>query len=68
MTKPHMFLSCVVPSPFNPTVGIDVYLQPLIDDLKKLWSGALTSDISRKQNFMIMQTINDFPAYDMLSG
>jgi len=36
MTKPYMFLSCVVLRPFNPIVGINVYLQPLIDDLKKL--------------------------------
>ena len=34
MTKPYMFLSCVIPGPFNPMVGIDVYLQPLIDDMK----------------------------------
>ena len=72
MTKPYMFLSCVVPYPSNPTVGIDVYLQPLINDLKKLWSGVLTYDISRKQNFMmkaaLMWTINDFRAYGMLSG
>jgi len=38
-----------------------------------LWSsGALTYDISRKQNFVmraaLMWTINDFPAYGMLSG
>ena len=65
-------LSCVVLGPYNSTVGIDVYLQPLIDDLKKLWSGVLTYDVSRKQNFMmretLMWTINDFSAYDMLSG
>ena len=64
MTKPYMFLSCVIPGPFNPTVGID--------DLKKLWSGVMTYNISRKQNFMmgatLMLTINDFPAYGMLSG
>ena len=28
MSKPYMFLSCVVPGPFNPMIGIDVYLQP----------------------------------------
>jgi hypothetical protein len=38
-----------------------------------LWSsGALTYDISRKQNFLmraaLMWTINDFSAYGMLSG
>ncbi|WVZ23067.1 hypothetical protein V8G54_001611 [Vigna mungo] len=72
MSKPYMFLTCLIPGPFNPKVGIDVYLEPLIDELKKLWTGVLTYDISRKQNFilraMLMWTINDFPAYGMLSG
>ncbi|XP_029128330.1 uncharacterized protein LOC114916203 [Cajanus cajan] len=72
MSKPYMFLSCVIPGPSNPKAGIDVYLQPLIDDLRRLWNGVLTYDISRKQNFMmraaLMWTINDFPAYGMLSG
>ena len=36
MTKPYMFLTCVIPGPFNPMIGIDVYLQPFIDDLKKI--------------------------------
>jgi len=71
-SKPYMFLTCLIPRPFNPKVGIDVFLEPLIDDLKKLWTGVLTYDISRKQNFMmramLMWTINDFPAYGMLSG
>ena len=72
MTKPYMFFSCVVPSPFNPTTVINVYSQPLINDLKKLWSGVLTYDVSRKQNLVIraalMWTINDFPTYGMFSG
>jgi len=67
-----MFLSFVVPGPFNPIVGIDVYVQPLIDDLKKLWNGVLTYDVSRKQNFMmratLMWTINGFLAYGMFSS
>ncbi|GAU31957.1 hypothetical protein TSUD_288910 [Trifolium subterraneum] len=72
MTKPYMFLSCIIPGPSNPTDGIHVYLQPLIDDLKRLWIGELTYDIARKENFTMraamMWTINDFPAYGMLSG
>ncbi|XP_052728261.1 uncharacterized protein LOC128195210 [Vigna angularis] len=67
-----MFLTCLIPGPLNPKVGIDVYLEPLIDELKKLWTGVITYDISRKQHFilraMLMWTINDFPAYGMLSG
>lgn len=72
MSKLYMFLSCLIPGPHNPKDDIDVYLNPLIDDLKKLWSGVLTYDISRKQNLMmratLMQTTNDFPAYGMLSS
>ncbi|CAK8532116.1 unnamed protein product [Lathyrus sativus] len=72
MTKPYMFLTCLIPGPSSPKSGIDVYLQPLIDDLKRLWIGEWTYDISRKQNFTLqaalMWTINDFPAYGMLSG
>ncbi|XP_039687914.1 uncharacterized protein [Medicago truncatula] len=73
MTKPYLFLACLVPGPNNPKEKLDVYLQPLIDDLQQLWSnGILTYDISTKQNFImkacLMWTINDFPAYGMLSG
>ena len=53
MKKPYMFLSCLIPKPSNPKASIDVYLEPLIDDLKKLWVGILTYDVSRKQNFMM---------------
>ncbi|WVZ01850.1 hypothetical protein V8G54_022656 [Vigna mungo] len=72
MTKLYMFLTCIISGPSNPKASIDIYLEPLIDDLKKLWSGIWTYDISRKQNFLmrttLMWTINDFPAYGMLSG
>ncbi|WMV24332.1 hypothetical protein MTR67_017717 [Solanum verrucosum] len=73
MTSPYIFLSCVIPGPLNPKSLIDVYLQPLIDELKQLWfEGVLTYDISNKQNFImrasLMWTINDFLAYGMLSG
>ncbi|XP_058765057.1 uncharacterized protein LOC131638514 [Vicia villosa] len=73
MTKPFMFLTCLIPGPHNPKAHIDVYLQPLIDELQNLWNqGDLTYDISTKQNFVmkaaLMWTINDFLAYGMLSG
>jgi predicted amino acid-binding ACT domain protein len=73
MTTPYLFLTMIIPGPRNPKSKIDVYLQPLIDELKLLWEdGALTYDISKKQNFVmraaLMWTVNDFPAYAMLSG
>ena len=73
MKDPYLFLTCIIPSPDNPKVKIDVYLQYLIDELKELWCvGVLTYDISTKQNFRLraalIWTINDFLAYRMLSG
>ena len=60
------------PGPNNPKSKIDVYLQPLIDDLKTLWKGVATYYISRKENFLmkaaLMRSINDFLACGMLSG
>ncbi|XP_060202284.1 uncharacterized protein LOC132630734 isoform X1 [Lycium barbarum] len=73
MTSPYIFLNCIIPVLRNPKVLIDVYLQPLIDELKLSWvEGVDTFDVSRRQNFnlraTLMWTINDFPAYGMLSG
>jgi len=60
-----MLLPMVIIVPNSPSRNIDVFLQPLIDELKYLWSfKALTYDISRKYNFQIkttlIWTINDF--------
>jgi len=68
-----MFLSMVIPGPSSSGQNIDVCLRLLIDELTRSWSsGALTYNISRKQNFVVraafMWTINDFPAYEMISG
>ncbi|XP_056698165.1 uncharacterized protein [Spinacia oleracea] len=73
MKRPFMFLSLLVPGPKNPKGNLDVYMQPLIEELKQLWEvGAMTYDISSKQNFnlraALLWTISDFPAYGMLSG
>ena len=72
--KPSNFLlSMLIPGPDGPGDAIDTYLQPLIDELKELWElGVETFDVSTRQNFMmhaaLMWTINDFPAYGILSG
>ncbi|GJS66738.1 hypothetical protein Tco_0681302 [Tanacetum coccineum] len=52
---------------------IDVYLAPLIDDMKTLWqSGVDVYNSYNKEMFrfraIIFYTINDFPAYNNLSG
>ena len=73
MKDEYMFLSVIVPGPRNPKEKLDVFLQPLIVELKELWEvGVQTYDVSSKQNFQmqvaLMWTISDFPAYSMLSG
>ncbi|XP_016468630.1 uncharacterized protein LOC107791134 [Nicotiana tabacum] len=73
MSSPYMFLSLLIPGPKSPGKNIDLYLQPLIDELKQLWvDGVENYDSYKKQNFQmraaLMWTINDFPAYGMLSG
>jgi hypothetical protein len=55
MRSEFMFLSTVIP---GLGLNIDVCLRPLIDELTRLWSsGALTYDISRKQNFVMKTTL-----------
>ena len=66
-------MSMLIPGPKSLGNNIDVYLQPLIDELKDLWlKGVQTWDAKVKKNFtlraVLLWTINDFPAYGMLSG
>lgn len=71
--KPFMFLNMVIPGPKGPGKNLDVFLRPLIDELRQLWEcGVPTYDAFRKQNFQmraaLLWTISDFPAYGMLCG
>lgn len=73
MASPYIFLTLLIPGLKSPEKNIDLYLQLLIGELKQLWNiGVETYDSHSKQNFLmraaLMWTINDFPAYGMLSG
>ncbi|KAL0007409.1 hypothetical protein SO802_008911 [Lithocarpus litseifolius] len=73
MKRSSLILSLVVPGPSSPGIAIDVYLQPLIEELRELWDvGVEAYDASSKNRFQLraalMWTINDFPAYSDLSG
>lgn len=73
MKQPFFMMSLLVPGPHALGNDIDVYLQPLIDELKELWEdGLYTWDASTNQNFQmraaLLWTINDFPAYANLLG
>jgi hypothetical protein len=63
----------LIPGPKSHGMDIDVYFRPLILELKELWNnGVKIRDAGTKKNFrlraILLWTINDFPAYVMLSG
>ncbi|GJU93360.1 zinc finger, PHD-type containing protein [Tanacetum coccineum] len=74
MKESSFMLTLLIPGPKSPGKDIDVYLRPLIDDLKVLWAlkGVETIDVATGQKFnmraMVLWTINDFPARSSLSG
>ncbi|XP_050941518.1 uncharacterized protein LOC127149700 [Cucumis melo] len=73
MKESNFFMSLLVPGPKSPGKELDVYLQPLIDELKELWNnGVRTFDCTDEEYFRLhaclLWTINDFPAYSDLSG
>ena len=73
MKRKYIMLSLLISGPKQPGNDIDVYLAPLIDDLKRLWEeGVTVFDAYANDSFtmraMLFCTINDFPAYGNLSG
>ncbi|XP_056690171.1 uncharacterized protein [Spinacia oleracea] len=71
--KPSSFiLSTLIPGKASPGNDIDVYLQPLVHELKLLWGGVEAFDAFDGVKFnlraALLWTINDFPGYAMLSG
>ncbi|XP_027933103.1 uncharacterized protein LOC114188698 [Vigna unguiculata] len=73
MKRKYVMLSLMISGPRQPGNDIDIYLTPLVEDLKMLWEEGVdmfdgyTSD-SFKLHAMLFCTINDFPAYGNLSG
>ena len=52
MKMSYFMLSLLIPSPTSPENDIDVYLQPLVEELNELWDvGVETFDVSSKQSF-----------------
>ena len=73
MKRKFMMLSLLISCLRQPGNDIDVYLAPLVEDLKFLWEvGVEAYDAYKKQHFrlkaILLWTINDFPAYGNLSG
>ncbi|KAI3786099.1 hypothetical protein L1987_45226 [Smallanthus sonchifolius] len=73
MKESSFMLSLLIPGPKSPGKDMDVFLRPLVDELKHLWqSGVRTKDAATNSFFTmkaaLLWTINDFPARSSLSG
>ncbi|KAL8090234.1 hypothetical protein AgCh_039637 [Apium graveolens] len=73
MKRKYIMLTLLIPGPKEAGNNIDVYLHPLIEDLKLLWDqGERVYDAYKQADFtmraMIFCTISDFPGYGNLSG
>ena len=72
MKQTSLMLSMITPGPNSPGNDVDVYLEPLIDELLELWKGVETFDASSEKKFplraALLWTINDFPALAYLYG
>ncbi|KAL0317382.1 UNVERIFIED_CONTAM: hypothetical protein Sangu_2152500 [Sesamum angustifolium] len=68
-----MFLTIVIPSPSNSKRLIDVYFEPLIEELLQLWHvGVRTCDHATDRAFIVraalMWIVNDLPTFGMAFG
>ncbi|XP_062104715.1 uncharacterized protein LOC133815991 [Humulus lupulus] len=73
MRETNFMLSLLILGPHSPGKDFDVFLRPLIDELKELWvTGVQTRDAVDGSFFTLraalMWTINDYPARSSLSG
>ncbi|GJZ69827.1 hypothetical protein Tco_0633377 [Tanacetum coccineum] len=74
MKESYLMSTLLILGPKSLGKDIDVYLSPLIDDLKDLWALKCveTIDVATSQKFnmraMVLWTINDFHAQSSLSG
>lgn len=72
--KGHLLLSLIVPGKYK-VKNMDVYLAPLVDELKLLWEGIEVHDISKRfgeraftLRGILMWTMHDWPGYGECSG
>ncbi|XP_050280987.1 uncharacterized protein LOC126721937 [Quercus robur] len=68
-----LILSLLIPGPTSLGIAIDVYLQPLVEELRELWDvGVEAFDASSKNVFQLraalMWTVHYFPVYIDVSG
>ena len=73
MKRRYLLLTMLISGPKQPSNDIDVFLEPLIEDMKMLWEdGVKMMNASVKKEFtlkaIIFVIITDYPSLFALSG
>ena len=73
MKEPYFMLSLLIHNPYKPGNEIDIYLKPLVDELKELWEkGVKTYNAYSKEHFQmratLLWTVHDYPGFGNVSG
>ena len=73
MQRKNIFLTLIIPGPNYPGKSMNVYMQPLKDELQEAWdNGIKTYDAATKKNFLMhvwyMYSMHDLPAYALFVG
>src|SRR5512141_3355609 len=74
MKSKYIMMQIIIQGPKQPGNDIDVYLRPLVEDLKLLWKkeGVPMWDEDKQEEFnlraLMFVTINDWPALSNLSA
>ena len=71
--RKYLLLTILISSPKQPGIDIDVFLEPLMQEMERLWRhGEPMYDAFRKEDFIcraiIFVTTNDYPMLLALSG
>jgi len=72
MDESNFMMALLIPGPRSPGKALDVFLQPLVEELLQLWSGVDTLDaitgLDFKLRAAVLWCIHDYPALSTLSG
>jgi hypothetical protein len=73
LKRKYLFLTVLISSPRQPSIDIDMFLEPVIQEFEKLWrDGGPMYDAFRQEDFtlraIIFVTIDDHPALFAMSG
>ena len=69
--RQFMFIAFLIPDAKDSKDNLDIYMQPLIDELLQLWNNEImTYYVSIRQSFSLkvafIWAVSDFPTYGML--